>query len=297
MLIAVSGSTGFIGSQLVPSLSRDGHEIHRIVRSRLREGDIVWSPSERRIDAAALEGVDAVIHLAGENIGQRWTEAVKRRIRESREAGTRLLASTLAGLERPPRVLISASAVGIYGADRGDEVLDESSEPGEDFLADVGVAWEAATEPAATRGIRVVRTRFGVVMDPAGGMLARILPVFRLGLGGRLGDGMHWMSWVSLTDLIEVVRFALRTPTLAGAVNVSAPNPVRNSEFTATLGLVLRRPAFAVVPEFALRAVYGEMAGATIFASQRVAPRRLTEAGYRFEHPRLEGALRAELKS
>ena len=297
MLIAVSGPTGFIGSQLVPALERDEHVVRRIVRSRPSAGDVQWSPDERRIDAAALAGVEAVIHLAGENIGQRWTDAAKRRIRESRVVGTHLLASTLASLPRAPRIFISASAIGIYGADRDDEVLDESSEPGDDFLSDLGVEWEAATEPAAAAGIRVVRTRFGVVLDPAGGMLGRILPVFRLGLGGRLGDGKSWMSWVSLTDLIEVMRFLLRVPALSGAVNVTAPHPVRNAEFTATLGLVLRRPAIAVVPAFALRTVYGEMADATILASQRVLPAKLTAAGFRFEHPKLEAALRAELKN
>ncbi len=297
MRVAITGSTGFIGSRLVASLLRDGHEVRRIVRSKARDGDIEWSPSERRIDAAALEGVEAAIHLAGENIAQRWTDAVKRRIRESREIGTRLLATTLAALAPPPRVLISASAIGFYGADRGDDVLDETSAPGDDFLADIAVAWEAATEPAAVRGIRVVRARFGVVLHPAGGMLRRVLPVFRLGLGGKLGDGSNWMSWISLTDLIEIVRFSLRTPTFAGAVNVTAPTPVRNAEFTDALGLALHRPTIAVVPAFALRAVYGEMADGTILASQRVLPRRLTEAGYRFEHPRVEGALRAELRT
>lgn len=296
MRVAISGSSGFIGSQLVASLERDRHDVRRLVRSRARDGDIAWSPSERRIDAAGLEGVEAVIHLAGESIAQRWTETVKRRIRESREVGTHLLASTLASLDPRPRVLISASAVGLYGANRGDEVLDETSPPGDDFLADIGVAWEAATEPAAAAGIRVVRTRFGVVLDPAGGMLARVLPIFRFGLGGKLGDGSNWMSWISLTDLIEIVRFALRTPTLTGAVNVTAPNPVRNAEFTDTLGLVLGRPTIAVVPAFALRTVYGAMADGTILASQRVVPRRLIDAGYRFEHPRLEAALRAELR-
>lgn len=296
MRVAITGSTGFIGSQLVSALGRDGHDVVRIVRSRARSGDIQWSPNENRIDAAGLEGADAVIHLAGEEIAQRWTDDARRRIRDSRVRGTTLIAQAIAGLTRPPRVLISASAIGFYGADRGDEVLDESSPPGEDFLADVAVAWEAATEPAAARGIRVVRTRFGVVLDPAGGMLQRILPIFRLGLGGRLGDGTQWLSWISLEDLIEAVRFILRTPTVAGAVNVTAPNPVRNAEFTDVLGRVLHRPTLAVVPKFALRTVYGEMADGTIMASQRVIPKRLQEAGFRFAHPKLEAALRAELR-
>ncbi|HUF28683.1 MAG TPA: TIGR01777 family oxidoreductase [Gemmatimonadaceae bacterium] len=295
--IAVTGATGFIGSHLVPALRRNGDSVHRIVRSRPDPGDIVWSPRDRRIDAAALEGMDAVIHLAGENIAQRWTSATRRRIRESRVAGTSLLASTMAALERPPRVMISASAVGFYGADRGDETLDESSAPGDDFLADVAVEWEAATEPAASRGIRVVRTRFGVVLHPEGGMLQRVLPIFRLGLGGRLGDGRQWMSWIALDDLIEAVRFALRTPTIAGGVNVTAPTPVRNEEFTRVLGKVLGRPTMAVVPAFAIRAVFGEMGDATILASQRVLPGRLLEAGFQFEQTSLESALRSELGS
>ena len=297
MRIAVSGSTGFIGSQLVTALGRDGHDIVRIVRSKARSGDIQWSPDESRIDGAALEGTDAVIHFAGEVIAQRWTDDARRRIRDSRVRGTSLLAQTAARLARLPRVFISASAIGFYGADRGDEVLDETSAPGEDFLADLGVAWEAATEPAATRGIRVVRTRFGVVLDPAGGMLQRVLPVFRLGLGGKLGNGRQWMSWISLEDLIEAVRFILRTPTVAGAVNVTAPNPVRNDEFTDVLGRVLHRPTIAVVPAFALRAVYGAMADGTILASQRVVPRKLQEAGFRFAHPKIEAALQAELRT
>ena len=296
MRIAVSGSTGFIGSQLVTALTRDGHDIIRIVRTKARSGDIQWSPAEGRIDAAALEGVDAVVHLAGEPIGQRWTDDARRRIRDSRVQGTTLIARTLAALARPPRVFVSASAVGFYGADRGDELLDESSQPGDDFLADVGVAWEAATEPASARGIRVVRTRFGVVLDPAGGMLERILPIFRFGLGGKLGNGTQWLSWISLEDLIEAIRFVLRTPTISGAVNVTAPNPVRNDEFTRVLGRVLHRPAIALVPAFALRAVYGEMAEGTIMANQRVIPRKLQETGFRFAHPRLEAALEAELR-
>ena len=296
MRIAVSGSTGFIGSQLVTALGRDGHDIVRIVRSKARSGDIQWSPDEGRIDAAALEGSEAVIHLAAENVGQRWTESTRRKIRESRKRGTTLLAEAVAKLQRPPRVMLSASAIGFYGADRGDEILDESSPPGEDFMADVAVEWEAATEPAASRGIRVVRTRFGVVLDPAGGMLHRVLPVFRLRLGGKLGDGKQWMSWISLEDLIEAIRFILRTPTLTGAVNVTAPEPVRNDEFTDVLGKVLRRPTIAIVPAFALRTVYGEMADATILANQRVIPRKLQGAGFRFAHPKLEAALRAELR-
>lgn len=296
MRIAVSGSTGFIGSQLVTALGRDGHDIVRIVRSKARSGDIQWSPDEGRIDGAALEGAEAVIHLAAENVGQRWTESTRRKIRESRKRGTTLLAETVAKLQRPPRVMLSASAIGFYGADRGDEILDESSPPGEDFMADVAVEWEAATEPAASRGIRVVRTRFGVVLDPAGGMLHRVLPVFKLGLGGKLGDGRQWMSWISLEDLIEAVRFILRTPTLSGAVNVTAPEPVRNAEFTDVLGKVLGRPTIAVVPAFALRGVYGAMADGTILANQRVIPRKLQAAGFRFAHPKIEAALRAELR-
>lgn len=292
--IAVTGSTGLIGSALAAALAAEGHQVVRIVRSRPGPGDVRWDPARGEIDARGLEGVDAVVHLAGENVGQRWSREVKARIRQSRVQGTRLLSETLASLREKPNVLVSASATGIYG-DRGDEPLTEASSPGQDFLAEVGQEWEAATAPASERGVRVVFARFGVVLTRRGGALARLLPPFQLGVGGKLGSGRQWMSWISIADLVGAVRFALDTPGLAGPVNVVAPHPVTNAELTRTLGRVLGRPTLFTVPAAALRLVYGEMADATLFASQRALPERLLGAGFRFHHPELREALVAAL--
>ncbi|CAN5784087.1 hypothetical protein BH23GEM3_BH23GEM3_06010 [soil metagenome] len=295
-MIAVSGSTGLIGSALVDSLRRDGHQIRRMVRSRPSPGSehILWDPESGTLDPGALVGVDAVVHLAGENVGERWTAEKKARIRDSRVRGTRLLAEAIAALDEPPRVLVCASAVGIYG-DRGDEILDEDSRAGLDFLARVGQEWEAASEPAAECGARVVKLRFGVVLSPRGGALEKMLLPFRIGVGGKVGSGQQWMSWISLTDAVAAIRFALETATLEGPVNTVAPHPVTNAEFTGALGDVLGRPTVMTVPAFALRLAYGEMADATLLASQRARPRKLQEAGFRFQHPELRDALRAEL--
>lgn len=295
-MIAVSGSTGLIGSALVEALRRDGHRIRRMVRSRTSPGSehIHWDPEAGMLDPGALADVDAVVHLAGENVGERWTAEKKARIRGSRVRGTRLLAEAIATLDKPPRVLVSASGVGIYG-DRGDERLEEDSRPGLDFLAQVGQEWEAASEPAAERGVRVVKLRFGVVLSPHGGAIEKMLLPFRMGVGGKVGSGRQWMSWISLTDVVAAIRFALFTPTLEGPVNAVAPHPVTNAEFTSALGDVLGRPTVMTVPAFALRLVYGEMADATLLASQRALPRKLQEAGFRFQHPELREALRAEL--
>ncbi|HEU4564499.1 MAG TPA: TIGR01777 family oxidoreductase [Gemmatimonadaceae bacterium] len=294
--IVVTGATGFIGGALLPALEARGWSVARVVRSAAsaRDGDIVWDPAGGVVDAAQLDGVDAVVHLAGEPIAQRWSAEAKRRIRESRVQGTRTLVRTIARLDRPPRVLVSASAIGVYG-DRGDELLDESSPPGRDFLAEVARAWESEAAGAASARTRVVSPRFGIVLAERGGALAKMLPAFRLGGGGRLGDGRQWMSWVSLDDLVASIVFALEHEELEGAVNVVAPNPVTNAEFTDTLGRVLGRPTLVHVPAFALRLMFGEMADATLLASQRVAPRRLEGAGFRFRHARLEEALRAAL--
>jgi uncharacterized protein (TIGR01777 family) len=246
------------------------------------------------LDPAALEGVDAVIHLSGENVGARWTEKRKQAIRSSRVRSTRLLSETLASLQRPPVVMVSASAVGIYG-DRGDEVLTESSaagDPGRDFLVSVTQEWERAAEPAHTAGIRVAHPRFGVVLSPAGGALGKMLPPFRLGLGGRLGSGRQWMSWISIDDAIEAVCGMLVEPRLQGPINVTAPEPVTNLDFTSTLARVLSRPAVFPVPEAALRIALGEMAKGTILSSARAVPAKLLDAGYRFRYPGLETALR-----
>ncbi|CAN5150010.1 N/A [soil metagenome] len=295
--IAVTGSTGMIGSALVARLRRDGVRVRRVVRSRqdLGPDDILWDVREQTIDARGLADVDAVVHLAGEDIAQRWTSEARARIRNSRVAGTRLLADALASEAAPPEVLISASAIGIYG-NRGDEVLDEGSTPGSDFLAEVAQAWEDATGPAKGVGIRVVHPRFGVVLSPRGGALKKMLPPFKLGVGGKLGSGRQWMSWVSLEDAVRALLFALADPDLAGPVNVTSPNPVTNAELTDALGDVLHRPTFATVPKAALHLAMGEMVESTILASQRVLPERLLEAGFDFEHPEIEGALRSELE-
>ncbi len=294
--VAISGSTGVIGSELVPRLRREGWTVSRLVRSaaKVGPGDVLWNPEGGQVDAAALEGVDAVVHLAGENVGVRWTEEARRRIRRSRSEGTRALTEALAGLARKPEVLVSASAVGLYG-DRGDEVLTEESARGHDFLADVVSDWEAATEPAEAAGIRTVRLRFGVVLSAKGGALAKMLPPFRLGAGGKMGSGRQWMAWVGMEDAVEATVRALEDASMRGAYNVVSPRAATNADFTRALGSVLGRPTFATVPEIALKLLFGEMAETTILASQRVEPRRLVEAGFPFRHPELRDALRAAL--
>jgi uncharacterized protein (TIGR01777 family) len=298
MKILVSGSTGLIGSALVRSAAQLGHEPVRLVRSEPPPGQpaVVWHPAAGSLDAAALVGLDAVVHLAGENVADgRWTAAKKERIRRSRVEGTRLLSDTLAHLERPPRLLASASAVGYYGS-RGDEDLDESSPPGEGFLADVCREWEAATGPAAAAGIRVVNLRFAPVLAGEGGMLGRIAPLFRWFLGGRLGDGRQYMSWITLDDAVSAIEHVLSTEALAGPVNVSSPRPVTNREFTAALARVMRRPAVLPVPAFALRLALGQMADEMLLSSIRVVPRRLAQSGFAFGDPELEPALRRLLQ-
>jgi uncharacterized protein (TIGR01777 family) len=295
--VAVTGSTGLIGAPLVRALRADGHRVLRLVRSRPVSGgdEVYWNPALGEIDTAALEGVDAVVHLAGENVGQPpWTEERKRRIMDSRVQGTTLLARTLAGLSPRPQVLVSASATGWYG-DRGDEVLDESAPPGGGFLAEVCRAWEASAEPARAAGIRVVHPRIGVVLAAEGGALEKLLTPFRLGVGGKLGTGKQWMSWVALHDVVEALRFALRADGLAGPANLTSPAPATNEEFTRALGHVLGRPTVFGVPKFALRLALGQMADEALLASQRAVPNRLREAGFTFQYPDLEGALRVAL--
>ncbi len=297
MQVLVSGASGFVGSALVPALERGGHLVLRLSRAVPRGASGVrWDPEAGTLDRAPLAGIDAAIHLAGESIGaRRWSAAHKARVRESRVAGTRLLSETLAGLDRPPRVLVSASAVGIYG-DRGDEVLDEASPPGLGFLAEVAREWEAATVAAERRDVRVVRLRIGMVLGPHGGALARLLPPFQLGLGGPMGRGRQWMSWIALDDLIGAILHALSREDLRGAVNAVAPEPVTHREFARTLGRVMQRPALLPAPAFALRLLLGrEMADELLLASQRVLPRRLLESGYRYRLPTLAGALRHAL--
>ena len=300
MRIIVTGAHGLVGSALLRSLLADGHQVTALVRRQSSGGlpagvsEVQWDPAAGRLDAAQLEGDDAAVHLAGENIAEgRWTEEKKRRIRESRVRGTRLLSETLARLARRPRVLVAASAVGIYG-DRGNEVLTEESAAGADFLAQVCKEWEAATEPARAAGVRVVNLRIGVVLAREGGALQKMLPPFKLGVGGKIGDGSHYMSWIVLDDVVGVIRHALAVESLQGPVNTVAPEAVTNAEFTKALGRALNRPTFFPVPLFGLRLAYGELAD-VLTASQRVAPARLEATNYRFKHPTLEGALRRAL--
>jgi uncharacterized protein (TIGR01777 family) len=291
MTVLVSGASGFIGSALVPALTTGGHTVRRLVRGAPSgEGEYRWDPAAGDVEPAALEGLDAVVHLAGESVAGRWTEGKKERILRSRVAGTRTLSEAIASLERPPRVLVTASAIGYYG-DRGDEVLTEESPSGTGFLAEVVREWEAASLPADEAGVRVARLRFGIVLSPAGGALKTMLIPFRLGAGGRLGSGRQWMSWVSIDDVVGAIQHALANDPLAGVANTVSPNPVRNAEFTKTLGHVLGRPALFPVPGPALRLALGEFSSEAL-SSARVVPKRLLESGYDFRHPELEQALR-----
>jgi len=294
MKIAITGASGLIGSALVVSLKSDGHHVHRLVRTITpAETDaIAWDPNAGTIDRDALEGLDAVVHLAGESIASgRWTHEKKRRILDSRVKGTRLLAEALAGLEAPPRCLISASAIGYYG-NRADETLTEDKPPGAGFLPEVCVQWESAAQPAAARGMRVVFPRIGIVLSSSGGALPRMLPPFQMGVGGKIGSGRQYMSWIDLDDLIGVIRHAIQTDPLRGPVNAVAPNPVPNEEFTRILGKVLSRPTLFAMPAFAARIAMGEMADALLLASARVIPAALERSGYEFRYPQLEASLR-----
>ncbi|MFQ5723173.1 MAG: TIGR01777 family oxidoreductase [Terriglobia bacterium] len=291
MKIGVSGSSGLVGSALVPFLTASGHQVVRLVRSKPNPDEVYWSPAEGRLDASGLEGLEAVVHLAGENITGRWTPAKKARIRDSRVQGTQLLAGTLAELPQPPKVLVCASAIGYYG-DRGEEVLREGSPPGSNFLAAVCQAWEAASQPAAQKGIRVVSLRIGVVLSPRGGALGKMLLPFKLGVGGKIGSGRQYLSWIAIDDLVGVIHHALTTESLQGPVNTVAPQAVTNLEFTKTLGRVLGRPTLLPLPAFAARLAFGQMADELLLASARVEPARLKASGYVFRTPDLEGALR-----
>ncbi|MFP5503837.1 MAG: TIGR01777 family oxidoreductase [Candidatus Sericytochromatia bacterium] len=295
--VAVTGATGLIGTALCAFLSTGGHQVDRLVRRAPRPGstDSYWDPEAGVLDPAALEGVDAVVHLAGENLaGGPWTPERKRRILESREAGTRLVAEAIARMDRKPRVLLVASGAGYYGA-RDEEGLTEDSPAGEGFLAEVCRAWEAASAPAAEAGVRVVHLRLGVVLTPAGGALQKLLPPFLAGLGGPIGRGDQGLSWVSLEDVLGALSHAMFTDALNGPVNVTAPHPVSNAEFARTLARVLGRPAALPLPAPVVRAMFGEMGQATILEGQYVLPARLEGSGYVFTHPRLEEALREAL--
>lgn len=293
MDVLVSGSRGLIGSALIPALTNEGHRVVRLVRSRDtgEDGTVWWDPSAGEIEVDRLEGIDAVVHLAGESIVGRWTSAKKARIRESRVRGTRLLAGTLAGLSTPPKVMVSASATGYYG-DRGDELLREESPPGTNFLARVCQEWEAAADPARDAGVRVVHPRIGLVLSTEGGALAMSLPIFKLGGGGKIGSGRQFWSWVAIDDIVGAILYALMTESLEGPANVVAPDPPTNAQFTSTLGRVLDRPTIFSLPAFAARIALGEAADELLLASQRIEPARLKESGYEFRYPDLERALR-----
>ncbi len=294
MKVAISGSSGLIGTALIKSLRADGHGVVRMLRGRTGtdESTLHWDPSRGELDPRGLEGVDAVVHLAGAGIlDKRWTDARKKELLDSRVVSTSLLANTLALMGSPPPVFLSGSAIGWYG-ERGNQACTEISEPGDDFLAGMCSAWEAATQPAKTAGIRVVHLRSGLVQSTDGGMLKKTLPLYKLGLGGRLGHGRQWWSWISIADEIGAIRFLLEGE-VGGPVNLTAPEPVTNLEYTRTLGAVLGRPTLIPTPMLGPRLLLGSEATQTIVESQRVIPRVLEDAGYQFAYPTLEPAFRA----
>jgi hypothetical protein len=295
MKIVISGASGLIGTQLVAKLSQSGHEVIRLVRRSPKSGEIQWNPKSGTLDAAALEGTDAVIHLSGAGIGdKRWSAAYRKEILDSRTDTTALLAKTIASLSRKPSVFLSGSAIGIYGA-RNDEQLTEVSTHGTGFLAEVCEQWEAAAKPAVDAGVRTVYLRTGIVLSPKGGALKKLLPLFKLGVGGKFGNGKQWQSWISIDDEIGAIEYLL-TANVSGAVNLTAPNPVTNAEFTKVLASVLKRPAIVPVPTFAPKILLGgELADALLFTGQRVIPAALNASGYVFKHTTLESALRSLL--
>ena len=295
MKIVISGASGLIGTQLVTSLKSSGHEVVQLVRRSAAAGQIMWDPKSGKLDPASLEGCDAVIHLSGAGIGdKRWSDAYRKEILDSRTATTLLLANTIASLQRKPSVFLSGSAIGIYGA-RGDEQLTETSAHGTGFLADVCEQWEAAAKPAIDAGVRTVFLRTGIVLSPKGGALKKLLPLFRLGVGGKFGNGKQWQSWISMDDEVASIIHLLTT-NVSGAVNLTAPQPVTNAEFTKVLARVVKRPAIVPVPTFAPKILLGgELADALLFTGQRVMPQALTASGYVFKHSTLESALRSLL--
>ena len=294
--VAVSGSTGFLGRALTTHLTAAGHQVVPLTRRRQSAtGDsISWDPSQGELQPNALQGIDAVVHLSGENVAQRWTDDAKRAILDSRVKSTALLARTIQGMNAPPRVFLSGSAIGIYG-NRGDELLDESSSPGSGFLADVVRAWEAAASVIDRADVRVVYLRSGVVLGTHGGALEKMLTPFRLGLGGRIGSGKQVMSWISLEDWTRAVAFLLGAGQVKGPVDLVAPVPVSNADFTHALGKALGRPTIVSVPQTAIHFMFGDMGEQTILASQRVVPTRLLGAGFTFRHETITDALRAAL--
>jgi uncharacterized protein (TIGR01777 family) len=293
----LTGASGMLGAAVRNALTARGAEVLQLVRGDPGQaGQLKWNPSAAQplADPSALEGLSAAIHFSGANVAaHRWTPAYKREIWTSRVDSTRVLSTMLAGLSEPPKTLLVASATGIYG-DRRDEILDERSSPGGGFLAELCQAWEKAAQPAVKAGVRVVHLRFGVVLCTSGA-LAKMLPVFRLGLGGRIGSGVQWMSWISVADAVQAILFAIDTAAIAGPLNITAPEPVTNADFTRALAAAVHRPAFVPAPAFALRIALGEMADEALLSSQRAVPAKLTNAGFRFAHPTVSEALRAAL--
>lgn len=296
MRIAITGASGFVGQPLVARLTEAGHSVLTVGRRRESgpQPDVTWDPAAGSIEGDKLNGVEGVIHLAGENISERWTDEQKRRVRESRVEGTGLIARTVAAMRPRPAVLVSMSAVGIYG-DRGDEELDESSSLGTGFQAEVCRVWEASAEPAREAGIRVIHPRTGVVLNRHGGALERMLPFFLAGVGGRVGDGRQWMSWVARTDVVKGLQFLVEHPQISGVVNLTSPEPARNTDFTRHLAAALNRPAFMPVPAFVIGLLYGQMGVETVAQGQRVLPKALLAAGFVFSYPELGSALAHEL--
>lgn len=292
--VAIAGASGFVGSALARYLTSEGLEVRRIGRRSSRGVDFHWDLHAGLLDPAALDGADAVVNFAGATIAQRWTREHKQEILTSRLRSTEVLAKTMAAVRSPPKVFLSTSAVGFYGS-RGDELLDESSGPGTGFLVEVVQQWERAATPATDAGVRVVHPRMGLVMHPDGGVLAKLLPVFNVGGGGKIGSGRQWMSWIGMHDALRALQFLMVADALRGVVNVCAPNPVTNEQFSRALGEALHRPALATVPEFAVKLMFGEMGEETLLSGQRVSPNCLLGAGFRFDFPELGPALRHEL--
>ena len=295
MKIAIAGASGLVGSALIPALVAEGAAITRLVRGAPKPGEIEWHPNQDQVSPQLLEGFDVIVNLAGENVaGSRWTDEQKRKIRDSRVSGTHLLSEAIAKMSAKPGAFICASATGIYG-DRDDETLDEQSESGGGFLAGVCREWEKACEPAIKAGVRVVNLRLGPVIARTGGMLAKLLTPFKMGMGGKVGSGKQYISWVALDDVVNAIKLTINDQSLRGPVNIVSPNPVTNEDFTRALGHVLNRPTALAVPAFAARLAFGEMADEMLMASQKVMPKKLLAAGFQFALPSLEATLQRYL--